>query len=402
MSEKILYRYIVFIILTAFFLGAYLLENMGVQYTSEGGSPLVKIHIYAYVTLLLFFYLCLRYGLLRVGSATEEYKGCWYFSLIALSLVITYGLYRFGTSGTAYLVNTILVPIFIFPMMCMLSKGSKAKLLRLLAWLLLINSLVALFEFSMQRSLVSVEFSSFSHFRSTAFLTHPLNNALITASLAPVLMSASRVPPVIYFSIVLLSLFAFGGRAAMAIYLLGTLAVSFHRIKGFMTSGIRVNRIWAGILPLVFIFAVSFIAYALLFTPIAERIFSKLFIDRSAEARFDVFILLEELSLKEWIYGAAPSLLENIKFFIGIKVIENYVVSWVVYFGLPFSILLIVSAYRLPFKSMIKGSAKLRVCILIFLLVSLSNNALNTKTPALLFLFLIVVCCKQDDTIQNR
>ena len=94
----------------------------------------------------------------------------------------------------------------------------------------------------LQRSVIPVEFSSFAYFRSPAFLNHPLNNALITVSLAPILMSRTKVPTLIYFSITLLALFAFGGRGAMALFIFGSAILSFDSLKKFFTVGVRVSR----------------------------------------------------------------------------------------------------------------------------------------------------------------
>lgn len=399
MSERVIYRYLVFIVLSAFFLGNHFLENIGVQYVSDGGSPIVKIHIYAYLIIILFVYLCLRYGPIRIMESTGEYRYCWLLSIISISIVSTYGLFRFGTSGLAYLVNTILAPVLLFPLVCRIDSDYKVRLLKLLSWLIFINSIVALVEFVAQQSLISVDIGNFSFYRSTAFLSHPLNNALITASLASILIRYSQVPRAIYSSVVLLALFAFGGRAAMAIFLGTYILTSLNELKVFLTVGVRVNRYKAAAFPFILMATAVAVMLAVGFTPIGERILSKLFIDTSASARFDVFILLDQLSYHEWFLGARSSLLNNIEYFIGINVVENYMVGWILSFGLICCFLLTMAVYNVPLYIARNNGFLYIVVLASFILISLSNNALSSKTNALLFLFFSFGCVFENDPI---
>ncbi|MBT2153189.1 hypothetical protein KKI34_15775, partial [Pseudoalteromonas tetraodonis] len=75
------------------------------------------------------------------------------------------------------------------------------------------------------------------------------------------------------------------------------------------------------------------------------------------------------------------------RFYIGVGTIENYIIGWTVSFGVICTVLLFLSCYKLPFR-LVFGKNKVmgKVTIFIFLLVSLTNNALTAKTPALLLL----------------
>jgi len=387
MKSETIYKVMFFTFFSSFILGGYLLENLGIQYVSEGGNPLVKIHITTYILLFAVTLLTLKKGLFKPLSNLKELKTTWIVSFFCIGSVIIYGLLRFGTSGMAYLVDTMVAPILAIYLLSQLSHTYKNKLLRLLACLLFINSLIAILEFILGNTLMQVEFLSFSHFRSTALLTHPLNNALITAALAPILMNHTRIPYLIYFTVVTLALFAFGGRAATGIFILGVFILVAPKIPTFVTTGVRVSKMRFAILQALAFFALIFTSLIVMFTPIGSRILSKLHIDGSAQARFDVFIILEQLSPSEWIFGASKSLLDNIAFYIEIDVIENYLIGWIVSFGLISTLLLIVSCYTLPVKLVKNHSIKIGVCLTVFIIASLTNNALTTKTPALFLLF---------------
>ncbi|MBT2152562.1 VpsF family polysaccharide biosynthesis protein [Pseudoalteromonas tetraodonis] len=387
MKSESIYRVMVFTFLSAFIFGGYLLENVGIKYVSEGGNPLVKIHISTYILMLTVATLTLRKGFNKPLINLKELRASWLISMLSIVLVIFYGLIRFGTSGMAYLVDTMVAPLLALYLLSQLSTTHKNKLLTLLAYLLFINSAIAILEFILGSTLISVEFSKFSHFRSTALLTHPLNNALITAALAPILMHHTRVPYPVYFTVVTLALFAFGGRAATGIFILGVFILVAPKIPAFIATGVRVSKMRFAVIQALAFFASIFTVLVITLTPIGARILSKLHIDGSAQARFDVFLILEQLSPKEWLLGASQSLLDNVRFYIGVGTIENYIIGWTVSFGVICTVLLFLSCYKLPFR-LVFGKNKVmgKVTIFIFLLVSLTNNALTAKTPALLLL----------------
>lgn len=402
MNERFIFYWLYLVILIAFFFGAYFIENLGIQYVSEGGNPIFKIHLYSYMVIVLFVFLILRIGLSQLINRLHEFKKNWILSVLSIALVILYGIFRFGTSGLAYLIDTIFVAILIFPIVLLLRQEYRDKLVELLAWLVLINSIIAILEFVLGKGLMQVEFSSFSYFRSTAFLAHPLNNALITASLSPVLMNKTKVPTIIYFAIAFVSLFAFGGRAAMGIFLLGTMVLGMSGIRGFI-SGIGVNYTRFAIGQMLFFIAVILLSYIVFSTSIGDRILSKLYLDNSAQARFDVFVLLEQLTFKELILGASESLRSSITYYIGIKIIENYILGWLISFGVVGMVLLILAVTSIPITKLIKSDLPIRVIISSFFVISITNNALTAKTPALLILFIVLACVRsKNDFIQIR
>ena len=387
MKSENIYKVMMFTFLTAFIFGGYLLENVGIKYVSEGGNPLVKIHISTYILMLTVAIFTLRRGINVPLTSLKELRASWLISFLCIVLVILYGLVRFGTSGMAYLVDTMVAPLLALYLLSQLSTNHKNKLLTLLAYLLFINSVIAILEFILGSTLISVDFSKFSHFRSTALLTHPLNNALITAALAPLLMSYTRIPYLIYFTVITLALFAFGGRAATGIFILGVFILIAPKVPAFIAAGVRVSKMRFAVIQALAFFASIFTVLVITLTPIGARILSKLHIDGSAQARFDVFIILEQLSPREWFLGASHSLLDNIAFYIQIDVIENYIIGWIVSFGIICTVLLFLSCYKLPLKIALgKNRNSAKIALIVFILVSLTNNALTTKTPALLFL----------------
>lgn len=387
MKSVTIYKTMACVFILAFVLGGYVLENLGIQYVSEGGNPLLKIHVATYILIFSIILLTLKKGIRQPIANLERFQSSWLISMSCIVLVIIYGLVRFGTSGMAYLVDTMVAPLLAVYLLSQLNNQQKNKLLRLLAYLLFINAVLAIVEFMLGKTMVTVEFSSFSHFRSTAFLMHPLNNALITCSLALILMRYTCIPFLVYFAVITLALFAFGGRAATGVFIIGVFIIVVPQIPLFIAKGIKVSKMRFAILQALAFFVFIITVLIVTFTPIGARILSKLHVDPSAQARFDVFIILEQLSLREWFFGASKSLIDNIAFYIQIDVIENYIIGWIVSFGVICALLLILSCFKLPLKLCTMDNALLsRMVLIVFILVSLTNNALTSKTPALLFL----------------
>ncbi|EGQ9171261.1 hypothetical protein F8Y90_17960 [Vibrio cholerae] len=392
MSDRNLIRWMNLIVISAFLLGAFLLENIGIQYVSEGGSSILKIHTYSYLSMGAFTFLLFRIGLFNLVKSLNELRKAWLLAIASILAVILYGFMRFGTSGLAYLIDTIFIPLILIPVVYRLSDSAKVQLQALLGYLLFLNSCIAIIEFVLGQSIVAVEIGSFSFFRSTAFLAHPLNNALITASLTPIVMRYTKIPVALYVSVVVLGLFAFGGRAALGIFLLGNFFIILPRLRDFLGPGIRYQKLKFAYLQALVYFSLIAVILILALTPIGERILSKLHIDASAEARFDAFILLEQLSYSEWLLGASPGLLNDIVFYIGINVVENYLIGWVLNFGLLGCMGLLFSTYLVPFMLVYKQEWSAKIVLLSFILISVTNNALTVKTPALMFLVVVLSC----------
>ncbi|EOW9232255.1 VpsF family polysaccharide biosynthesis protein [Vibrio cholerae] len=370
--------------------GSYFLENLGIPYVSDGGSPLLKIHLYSYIILLSYFMVSIKIGMTWFSNKLGEYSNIWLISLSCLSFVIIYGYLRYGTSGMAYMVNTFLVSLMIIPLISILNHSQVDKILKLVSYLILINSVIAIFEFLTNSRIIEVEFKDFSYFRSSALLTHPLNNSLITVSLSLLLFNKTFLPGIIYILITLLALFSFGGRSALVIFVFVLFIYCFPKMWKFMTSGVKANKKRVALFMLPGYLAILSFLMILINSGITERIMSNLYIDGSASARIDVFFLLEQLTVSEWIWGASHRLLESIELYIGINVIENYFIGWIFTFGLIGTIPLTMCVFLPLYYFSKNGDYSSKLSVLIFFLVGITNNSLTTKTPVLLLLFCVL------------
>lgn len=378
-----------FVIFLAFICGHYVLENLGIQYVSVGGNPLFKIHLYSYFLIVSAILVLMKLGFVNLLESLEEFWSSWLIALILFSLVIFYAAFKFGVSGLAYLIDTILAPILILVILFQINSGGLTRLLNTMSLLLLLNSTVAILEMVLKSNFFDSGYQVATHFRSTAFMSHPLNNALVTVSLFPLLYDKSRISPLLYLLITTLALFSFGGRTAIAIFIV----ICFFIGKSNVVALIKQNRHKeVSLLVLYSIVPLALIIIVLLSTSVGERFFEKLYVDGSAQTRFDLFIILKDLTVEEWLFGAGEHIMNNIEFYVGVKVIENYLIGWLLTYGLIAAFLLFISSYIFIYILFKAGDFNVKVSALAFFAIAAGNNSLMTKTPALLLLTLAMFC----------
>ncbi len=71
---------------------------------------------------------------------------------------------------------------------------------------------------------------------------------------------------------------------------------------------------------------------------------------------------------------------------------ENYLIGWVLNFGLLGCIGLLLATYTVPVRLICRQEFPAQVALLSFMLISLTNNALTVKTPALVLFVVALVC----------
>ena len=400
---KFIFNIVISVMIFAVFFGFYFLENIGISYSEEGGSAFMKIHIYSYLIVFVTGYAVLKYGINGYLSDLGGFKRTWLVSILAIGFVMVYGFSKYGLWGMGYVVDLIFTPLLLVPILFSFNEYQKGIVIKLVSYLILLNAIIAILEFVAGTSLLNVDLSSFNYFRSPALLSHPLNNALVTATLGLLLLNKTVLPAMVYFVTIIVALFAFGGRGAVAIFLLASFLLSLPFIKNALIDGVVMHRLNFALYQCGFIIAALILIYIILFTSVGERILSKLYLDGSARARLDVFMILDQLSYFEWFFGAEDSLRKNIKSIIGINTIENFFIGWIVSFGLLGAIPLLISVFLFPLKLSLSIGSKGKLSLMIFFLVSLTNNSLSTKGTVVLLVLVVFSCSltKVGSTITN-
>ena len=259
-------------------------------------------------------------------------------------------------------------------------------------WLLIINCIIALGEYALKIRIWEYKYHRLSYFRSAALFNHALNNTLIVVSLAPLLLMSKLMNSVLMFGLILLALFAFGGRAGMAVFVFITFILLVTKSAPFWNAGVKTSSNDLILSHILLLFLSVGLAATLSLTGIGDRIFKKLYIDDSAAIRFNLFLLLDQLTANEFWFGAGESLLDNIATYINTDTIENYFVGWIFQFGIIGAVPLFLSISMLLSKAFFSHTIEYKLVIISFFIVSISNNSLASKTPVLLLLFAAIFC----------
>jgi hypothetical protein len=348
--------------------------------------------------MLIFLLYFLRSGLQSISNDLGVFFKSWCFLVVSVLYLIIYGLLKFGTSGMAYVVDTIFVPLLLFPLLFKLSLSQTKIIAKTIFVCLVLNSFVAIYEYMKGIQVFVYEYEEhWVYFRSTSFLSHPLNNALIASFLAIFIYKFKFINPVIIFLLVALSLFCFGARTATLIFIVLSVfeLAKIYRKSYIDNKGFGFKEFL--VLKIVVMIGVAVSCYAIFYLNFGQRIFENLTFDGSARSRYDVFNIFSYLSFEEYIFGATPEFFENIMLYIDNAVVENYVIGWFLFYGFAGSFFIIVFFFNFLFSLFLHGNRTEKIAIFSFFAISISNNSLASKTPALLFLLVIYVCSFKED-----
>lgn len=239
-------------------------------------------------------------------------------------------------------------------------------------------------------------------FRSTAFQSHPLSNALIVFTIMNfILCSSLSVKKKYYYWLLgLIALLCFNTRSSIV----GCcLLFGIFSLKKLLERGIgKRERIM--LMACMCLFPV--VGYVLLTHGLGNRLLELgLFDDSSAAVRVKVFEIFDFFQLKDFILGYPAEKIDDILLVSGLSdyCIENYWLVYILKFGIIFTIL-IAYFYGVFFVRLL-GNASFfyKVFLLIgFLLISSTNNSLATDSIALTVLTLCCYCLPPCMNSTNR
>jgi len=223
-------------------------------------------------------------------------------------------------------------------------------------------------------------------FRATSILGHPLMNALVVSTvMASVLISDTKlVIKGAVYSLGLVSILCFNARGATMLWGLMSLITLFYLMRNKRTSRAAKQII------IIFVFiAAAGIAYLIFVQGFADRLINNNaqggLYDSSAKARIDVFAAFEYVKDRDFIFGQTFYYL-MITDKLGQAGVENSYIVFILYYGIPAFILLLI-AYVFWLGKYFKNLVALEKCMLFlaFIVVGSANNSLVDQTPWMFF-----------------
>lgn len=373
---------------------ASLLTAMGIPYDAPGGSLLVKFHPGTWVLVLALVMLS---GRNPVRGLAQTLRAHWLLGiqLGCMGLLLAYTLARYGSSGSAFILETLItIPLALMAIAC-LDEAARRRLSLLIMVFLAANSVLAAGEALLGERLMphtvagGVDIPDL-HFRATALLGHPLNNAMITAPAVLLALGMKGMWRWLLPALLMTGLLAFGGRTAFV-----AAAGLAGLVLAARASSAVLHRRWsyAALVggSLLVVLACGTIVGIVAISGLGERIFANPLWDDSAQVRVTSWQALEYMSIDDIMFGMSPDAIETVIFRLGlnypIETIESFWLLMLMQFGavglVPFIGGGLAGAAYLWNRTDTLG----RLALLLFLAVASSNNSLAAKTPAAALVF---------------
>jgi hypothetical protein len=365
--------------------------NLVMNYSSTGGTFLEKIHPASWALMVLAAVLVPR---IATNAVLAERK-----IIVAMLVMATMTCLAAmvalvnGSSGLGlgYLVDSILTPCAAASIMFVLSDADRRRIGHVLLSVLVLNSVLAIAEFSLKVRILPTPYQQ-EIFRAQGVLSHPLEvglcNAAVVAFVYMTRWSAARKLASVLVLIV--ATLAAGARTASVVAPIAAMA-------GFLLA----KRPLAGLVDdrhskIILLIAVVLLAPAawllIDLTGLSERFQVLGVADESANTRVIIFQVFELANWRDLIFGAGLETLQRLaQVELKLPSVENPIVVYIFQFGIVGTTFiltgLIVASYALC-----KGALpQVKIGLAAFFIVALSSNALATKSPDIMLVFLLAV-----------
>lgn len=375
-----------------------LLTVLGIPYDAPYGSFVFKLHPGSYVLMVaLALSLAGQGNPLRALFQRLSRQPLLGLYLLAMLLSFAYSLLRYGASGSAFFIDTLMMPAAMALILLRMGPAGLRGVFRLILIAVVANAGLGLVEAALQQHLVPYTVAGGvpvieDKFRATALFGHPLENALVTSIV--LLASLDRpMSPAWRWSLVaflVLALLAFGGRTS---FVLTALALSAYAGAAAL-RGLRAGRygylhlVGASIGALLALPAAMALVWR---SGLGARIFEGLYLDDSATVRLRIFSVFDHLDRFDVLFGISPAQIHAVAARVGLsanlEAIENFWLFMLLQLGVfgfaSFAFGLLGALWLLWRRA---GSGG-RWALLVFLVTASTTNSLASKTSALTLLF---------------
>lgn len=227
-------------------------------------------------------------------------------------------------------------------------------------------------------------------FRSTALHNHPLQNALcVSIIMSFVLVTYNKeIKKMLIIILGYISILCFNTRSSIVGWVLLFIIYIIYNIffEKKKTALAKYGLVvFAGII-------VVFIIWIITTFSLGDRIINLgLFDNSSAYERIKIWDIFRVYSIMDFLLGVSSSTAKTITSSVGVVVVENYWLVFLLRFGVIF-LLFIAIYYAGLIKKLLNGYSSFQkyFVIICFLFISSTNNSLASAAPALV---LFIVCC---------
>lgn len=390
---------LVVIALLFLFLSPSALLHLGWQYGDTGGSVVEKFHPATWALGLVFAVVLMSCGnpltklheILHVHPLLIIYLG-------GIGFMTWYAARVIGVPYTLF-IETFLPAFFLFVLLYDLPERLGRTLALVIHAALFANAVLGILELTLDFRLTPLIANGeiiVNEPRATAFLGHPLSNAMImgTYLLTFALGGGRDLPPLlrpVVFLVCAASLAAFGGRAATALLLIFLLFVVAQRLVSVgRGSTFNTRSLAAGIfvVPVVGVIALG----------LYELGFFGTFLDRvgddtgSADTRIVMFDLFRHQSWHDLLLAPDPGVLATWARLYGTEYgIESFVVQYLLTYGIIATAVFLPALFVMSYEIARHVRPGATTVLVYFFAVSLTSVGLSAKSPAFTILVLMLL-----------
>jgi hypothetical protein len=363
--------------------------NTAMNYTSEGGAFIEKLHFGTYaVFLLLPLALFARPFQLR-GEEIGLFRmlvryGIALTALIAL--VVLTG--RAGSSG--FVIDTYLVAGAAGLIMLTITVAHRRLMGDITVMLLIASALIGILEAVTRQRILPYDLVE-AQFRPIGLSVHPLAlGALCAAGIGFVALTRWRVWIRLACMIVLFIGAAASG-ARLAFLLSGVEVLLLLWLVRWPRLAPRQELLAKSLLSLLAFVAGAGLIAALFAGGLLNRFSGTLF-DENFMARVTIYRVFEFVGWREIMLGMnVDDLLTIVREKLHLPYIESAPVVLILLFGLPVAIAFVFVVFRMLFGLLRGMPVPAWIGTIVFLLAALSNNTLSSKTPEILMLVVLLL-----------
>jgi hypothetical protein len=383
------------------------LADMGIDYASPGGNPLVKIHPGTYLILIASFMVLMLTrpvgsGLIRLFRAMPALA-----SFITLILFCAfYSIANVGISGAAVYVESYLAA----GLLAVALEVGTDRQKRTLGWWIIgftvLSIIISVGEGATQTHLIPIHIADLTEaqlaqdsedFRGAGLFSHPLTAALSTM-MATFMLLRMRMNATLkagLFTIFLVGLLSFGGRAALGTTLmLLVLGASVVLVRGIVSRNLSMG--FVGMIATAVLILPPMMLMLITSTDIGERILTHLYVDDSAQVRSIQWLVLNHLNLHDVLFGVPLDRLTVLKYQIGLGAettdIENFWLLMFLNLGIMgFVVFLIALALFIVHLGRRIGHPLGWMLLLGAIIVDSTSNSLGRKSVDLVFMVACMV-----------
>jgi hypothetical protein len=396
---KILSGYLTWLAISVLFLvSPMVLFQWGSSYEEVGGNALEKVHPGSFlVTLALFFQLIAIGSWQYLFRLFFDNKGVAIF-IATTFLLVFYAIFVQKIPFTP-IIDTFGLPIITFILLLKIPRLALNQYAIALHAFFALNALLALYEYSTGNRLTPYVAGTLlveNDWRSTAFLGHPLNNAMLTGAYILLLIAKNgagltRAPRAALLLLQFGAMIAFGARASLVLTLLLGSLILIKNAATLFAGKMRLSLPFMAIIALcipilaVGLFALDEIGF---FDRLIER-FSE---DKgSANARIAMLQLFNYIPFRDVLWGPDPDLIETLKGIEGVEAgIESVWVAFVLTYGLIMSSIFFIGVFAFCLNVARRTQFFTLYVFLFFFLVASTSVSLSAKTSAFGMLIIMV------------